>query len=310
MSQDKRLDFVNSWPNTMLFPAEQAFDQLLLNLNGQQCFRPHRFLPTSDREVHITISYLIDALGSLPKRPDHAFDWIWRAMENIVTSSTTGNITDCLRGEAAPKILSCLRTDLRLRRAFFNLLENIPYQTCEYLFKQVASGKPYSVPSTYHPALSKFGKRLLFKGGSGEVTSYPLQFFLATLATKYDYSNHNQRRKGAALLRLGIQGNLLKIGDAEMVLPDSDRLFFLLSGLGYSFRNDRAHANSIAPFQSSYASLKTYAHCWFMFLFVYQSLICYLKTTSSTVPLEGDTAQNFHENTEAYVALFKREIAQ
>ncbi|MCX7252271.1 MAG: hypothetical protein NTX37_12385 [Burkholderiales bacterium] len=310
MSNDKRLDFVNSWPNTALFPAEQAFDELLRNLNGRQCFHPHRFLPTSDREAHITISYLIDALGSLPKRPDHAFDWIWRAMENIVTSYASGNITDCLRVEAAPKILGCLRSDARLHRAFFNLLDKIPYQTCEYLFKQVAAGKPYSVSSKNHAAMSKFGKRLLLRSGSGEITSYPLQFFLTALTTKYDYSNHSQRRNGAALLRLGIQGGLLRIGNAELQLADSDRLFFLLSGLGYSFRNDRAHANSIAPFQSSYASLKTYAHCWFMFLFVYQSLICYLKTISSAVPLDGDTVQNFYENTDSYVALFKREIAQ
>lgn len=310
MSQDKRLEFVNSWPSTSLFPAEIAFKKLLESSDEVQLFHPHRFLQTTDREAHITISYLIDALQSLPNRPDHAFDWIWRALENIVTSSAPGNITDCLRSEAAPKIVGILHSDRKLRFAFFSLLEQIPYQTCEYLFKQIARGAPYSVTPSYQPQLSKFAKRVLFKGGSGAIISYQLQFFLSALANKYDFNNESQRRNGAALLRLGLQGRTIKLDGADLMLPESDRVFFLLSGLGYSFRNDRAHANSIAPFQSSYASLKTYAHCWFMFLFVYQCLICYLKANPTTTPLAGNSSENFAINSAVFAKLFKKQIKQ
>lgn len=310
MSQDLRLTYVNSWPNITKFPAESAFDQRLTDMGNTQLFVPHQFLETPSREAHITISYLIDALSSLPRRPDHAFDWTWRAFENIVSSSAAGNITNLLRTEATPQISGYLLGHATSRQAFFSLLEQVPFQTCEYLFKQIALGAPYSSLSTAAGSLSKFAKRLLFNNGGGPIVSFPLLYLLSFLSTRYSYNDNAKRRNGAALLRLALKGQRLALEGVDLQLSVSDRVFLLLSGLAYSFRNDRAHANSIAPFQSSLATLRTYAHCWFMFLLTYQCLVCYLRTRPDPPILTGNTDENFRRNNEKYIALFGREIRQ
>lgn len=310
MSQDLRLNHINSWPNVKNFPAEAAFDRRLIEMGELQLFFPHKLAKTASPAAHITISYLIDALGSLPRRPDHAFDWTWRAFENIIGSSASGNITNLLRIEATPHLAEYLLSNVDSQQVFCGLLEHIPYQTCEYLFKQIYLGAPYSGLSTSAGSLSKFAKRLLFFNGGGPIASYPLLYLLSFISTRYSYTHNERRRKGAALLRLALQGRKLDLEGVDLRLPVSDRVFLLTSGLAYSFRNDRAHANSIAPFQSSYATLKTYAHCWFMFLLTYQLLVCYLRTRPGPPILNGETSENFKINTERYIALFSREIRQ
>ncbi len=172
------------------------------------------------------------------------------------------------------------------------------------MLKRIIESGPYTFIPGDHKNLKSYAKRLLFADGNPLIISAPLQTTLAHLAVTYDYTDELQRRNGASLLRRIVRGEEVNLVGTSVQLTRDEQLFFLLSGLGYAFRNDRAHAKSIAPFRSSYASTKTYAHCWFMFLLIYEITFSFLHTTQSPHQLTGCPGKNFMDNNNAFEKLF------
>lgn len=294
------------WPTAQEFPAESHFRDRTSKFTIGDLFFPYQIPQTTDKHVHIVISYLLDAVDSLPYRPDHAFDWVWRAFEYLTNNSCggIGNITDTIRNFVCPEIDWYFLSNNQAENAFFDLVEKIPMQTCEYWIKRIVAAGPYNYTSGNHKVLSSYAKRLLFANGQPTVTSPAIHAVLCHLGSKYNLSDTTQRRSGAALLRRIIRGEPVSLGSTPVQLNRSEILFFLISGLGYAFRNDRAHAKSIAPFRSSYASVKTYAHCWFMFLLIYEATFMFLHSRRSPQIFTGCPALNFIKNNQAYAKLF------
>lgn len=301
-----RIMHFNQWPATQEFKAEAEFKSRLDNFEVGELFFPYQLPNSRDKNLHICVSYFLDAVDSLPLRPDHAFDWAWRGFEFLSEriQSKKENITDRLRSTVVPAIESLFASDKTAESSFFSFASEIPFQTCEYLLKRISEGAPYTFSPGPKLQISSYAKRLLLSNGNPPVVSSQLQEVLVYLSTRYDCSDSNERRNGASLIRRLIRLESVTLGSNSIQLSRSDVLFFLISGLGYAFRNDRAHAKSIAPFRSSYASLKTYAHCWFLFLLLYKVTLLLLHTPNSPVVLSGSPSDNFYKNTRAFSALF------
>lgn len=109
MSQIERINFYNTWPNGQRFIAEQQFEEHLKSVGGK-FFTPIALNNNLSATGHISLSYTLDSLDSLPMRPDHAFDWIWKAFEHLTKAAAPNlNITDSLRSFATPTICTILK---------------------------------------------------------------------------------------------------------------------------------------------------------------------------------------------------------
>lgn len=306
MAKQQRIDHFNMWPRAQEFPAESHFRDRVSKFDIADLFFPYQIPQTTNQHVHIVISYLLDAIDSLPYRPDHAFDWAWRAFEYLTNNSSggIGNITDTIRNFVCPEIDLYFSSNNQAENAFFELVEKIPLQTCEYWIKRIVEAAPYTFSPGNHKVLSSYAKRLLFANGQPPITSPAIHAVLCHLGSNFNLSDTTQRRNGASLLRRIIRAESVLLGSTTVQLSRSEILFFLISGLGYAFRNDRAHAKSIAPFRSSFASVKTYAHCWFMFLLIYEVTFMFLHSKNSPQVFTGCPAPNFINNNHAYAKLF------
>lgn len=305
MSKDQRISHFNEWPTGQNFPAELSFKKRIKEFDLKELFIPYRLPSSNDSHLHISVSYLLDMVDSLPERPDHAFDWAWRAFEYLgKTSFSTSNITEFLRKNVCPALEDYFREHPKVINEFTDLLRRIPMQTCEYLLKRIQEGGPYIFAIGKHNKLSGYAKRVLFDNGNPPVVSQATQDLLTHFHANYVYSNTQQRRDGASLLRRVLRGELVFINGNPTWLSRQEILFFAVSGLAYTFRNDRTHATSIAPFRSSTAGIKTYAHCWFMFLLTYQMTMLLLHADSSPIKLFGSLDDNFSKNNNAFSKLF------
>ncbi len=267
MPKQQRIDHFNQWPLAQKFKAESLFEDRLAKFKLQEIFFPYQLPSTSNSDIHITVSYLLDAVDSLPTRPDHAFDWTWRAFEYLSVSAFPKlNITNRLRSGICPELSTYFNTNRIAAEEFVTLLKLIPFQTCEYFLKRIIENGSYIFSPGGNKNFSSYAKRLLFSNGNPPITSQDTQTILSHLHTRFDYKDTVQRRNGASLLRKIVSMTPIVINNKTIQLTRDEMVFLALSGLGYEFRNDRAHAKSIAPFRSSYACIKTYAHCWFMFL--------------------------------------------
>ena len=303
MSQVERLSFYNSWPNGKPSTAERQFQDLVTSVNGP-LFIPIPLSTSLDKKGHISLSYIIDALDSLHNRPDHAFDWAWKAFEHLTKKGAPPalSITEALRSYATPILCNVLNSDPNAATAFNGLVGKVPLQTARFLLKKIVAEGPYTPPQT------AFSKRMLYANGNGPIQSAALQALLDKLS-KYDYSVPNDRRNGASLIRKAMKGQLLSYPLGQFSLSQKDVVFFLLSGLGYGFRNDRTHANAISPFLSSKARIKTYAHCWFSFLVMYY-LLSMLWSNEGYIAAPNALGVNFSANNSAFLSLFSAAIGK
>lgn len=301
--KQKRIDQFNHWPRSQEFDAEQKFKNRIAGIDLPELFFPYLLPSSNDKDFHVCVSYFLDALDSLPLRPDHAFDWVWRGFEylSLRVMGGQGNITNSLRNIVCPTLDLFFLSDVNSGDAFFELIERIPFQTCEYLLKRIKESGPYSASGGQ---LSSYAKRMLYSNGNPPIVSPPIQQVLEFLFNNYDLQNYQDRRNGSSLLRRIIRRERLVLGKETVELTKSEVVFLLVSGLGYAFRNDRAHAKSIAPFRSSTAKITTYAHCWFMFLLFYEVTFALLHTSASPVVLDGPLAINFRANNEAFSRIF------
>lgn len=302
MSQQDRLDFYNTWPSGARFAAETEFSKRIAAANGP-LFVPIQVNANLTTEGHVSLSYVLDALDSLPLRPDHAFDWTWKAFEHLTKKGApASNITEALRVFSVPQVCSALNNDANAAGAFKAFVDMMPMQTARYLLKKVIKQKPYVNPST------SLAKRLLLANGNGPITSPALQALLDKLST-YNYSIADDRRKGASLIRKALGMQTLGYPLGQFTLSQHDVILLLLSGLGYEFRNDRTHANAISPFTSSKAKVTTYAHCWFSFVLIYYFLTL-LWTNNGFVPAQGALGINYMQNNAGFQTLFSSVIGK
>lgn len=120
MSKQTRLENFNNWPKSKLFDAEATFIDKLNNFKYEEIFSPCKIKENNDYDTHILISYLLDMVDSLPKRPDHSFDWVWRAFEYMVSDRFSNtNTTSNLRKIVEQDITSIFINNENIKESFF-----------------------------------------------------------------------------------------------------------------------------------------------------------------------------------------------
>ncbi|MFE7131855.1 hypothetical protein ACFVIM_13420 [Streptomyces sp. NPDC057638] len=260
----ERIDIIAEWSRSGVLeerrrlPIEDQFAQRVSRA-GSRFFVPLPLTYSDDRWYNTQVSLLLEALDALPRRPDHAFDSVWKVLENTADTWTRQNagrrnITHSLGRASADPRLSGPVTEA--------LLADVPTQTCEYLFKRLIVGEP--------EASSRSARRRISDGyGPGDPLRTEIATFLPLVEDIFATRDPDTARRGASLLRRALRGESLTLADTPLTLSLPARLRILLCGLLYTARNERYHGESFSPFYSSTASLKTYTHPHYLFLASY-----------------------------------------
>jgi hypothetical protein len=270
------------------FPVEQAFAERLNKLEVP-FFRPVALPYSDDRVYNTQVSYIVDALDLLPKRPDVAFDSVWKAFEVVCLAVGNTNITDSL-----DKVLTGRLVD----REVLNLLcSAAPAQACEFMYAR-------AVAATEEGAGLMNSEDKRWHRLKSDANWPPL---LASL--KRRNATGQQRRDGAMLLRRALQGDELDLSGEKIRLSEDTRGWLLVGCFLYTARNERFHGLSFSPFISSAAKVSTFTHPYFAFLGTY-GLLCSLWSSSDArcgVGLDSDVVLfNVQENLESARLLFGR----
>ncbi|WP_431781580.1 hypothetical protein [Streptomyces chumphonensis] len=261
----ERIDIIAAWSTSGIVAErrrlliEEQFAQRVTR-TGSRFFVPLPLPHSDDLWYHTQVSFLLEALDALPRRPDIAFDSAWKVLEKTaVTRLPTRrggrpNVTDALKLLSADRRLSGAVTEA--------LLADVPSQTCGYLFKRLVLREPAE-------SSAQARKRLSTGYGAGDGLPAEIDAFLALVEKRYAAPDTDTARRGAMLLRRALSGERLDVGGTPVALSPQARLRILLCGLLYTARNERYHGESFSPFYSSAASIKTYTHPHYLFLAAY-----------------------------------------
>jgi len=296
-----RIDFLKKWPNTKKFECEINFEHRISLMKDIPLYYPIKFSYNDDNDLHTVISFIIESLDCLPYKPDNSFDWLWKSFEFCLGKIyTTENITEKLQKLIKELSIPTEKEIVLGANSLINLAKEIPFQTCEYLFKKI------SQDGSFKPTpQGKIGKRTLLNNGNGAIIVYPnLQTLLDYITTSFSINNHEEVRKAASLLRKAIKQNEVTLKEIKITLSDDEIYALIISSLTYSFRNDRTHAELFAPFRSSTATLTTYAHCWYMTLVVHCLLITIINKAIPTTNLDINIDDNIKNNIDSFKKLF------
>jgi hypothetical protein len=312
-SKQQRIEIVNSWPTKNQFDIEQVFSKKLETLNIKESFRPTHLNYSNEKYYQRSVAYIIDSLDFLPNRPDLAFDFIWRAIDFLSKQSVleeniqVNNDKDILNAAVSNIWTIYFNSNPNIKNTFLELIKSIPVQSCEYLFKRIYATFDDTKPNNPNKEVSRL---IGFDGGA--VRNLQAKQIIEIVKTKYPYTDPILRRKGSRFLFRYIQGDELRISAEEpsnTIQADfSQSLNFIINGILYTFRNDRAHGGVFSPFRSSKATMRTYAHCSFCFLAGYYLLIALIHKRDNNIIIEDRLINNYRLNLELYKNLYGRNL--
>ncbi|GAA3014197.1 hypothetical protein [Streptomyces fulvorobeus] len=292
----ERIDIITEWSQSGILEerrrllVEEQFAERVARANSR-FFIPLPLTYSDDIWYNTQVSFLLEAFDALPRRPDIAFDSVWKVLERSASMwlpSHLGrrrNITDTLGQLSADSRLSCSVTEI--------LLADIPSQTCGYLFKRLITREPVESSGRARMRLAK-------SYGVGDVLPSEIEAFLALVEKRYAAPDTDTARRGAMLLRRALNGETLDVAETQISLSLHARMRILLCGLLYTVRNERYHGESFSPFYSSAASIKTYTHPHYLFLAAYALVhLVWAHTNNSYAPsldaVEENTVTNLRE---------------
>ncbi|WP_206667351.1 hypothetical protein, partial [Bacillus cereus] len=82
------------------------------------------------------------------------------------------------------------------------------------------------------------------------------------------------------------------------------------SGLLYTYRNDRFHANAFSPFKSSKATIKTYAFAHFSFLFTYYLVLMVFHEDNPSDFKLSDIFFNVNHNLDLFINIYGKHLTR
>jgi len=312
-SKRRRIEIVHSWPSKAQFEIEKIFSEKLQSLSIPEAFRPVSLNYSNEKFFQRSIAYMLDALDFLPYRPDLAFDFIWRAID-FLTSQTVSeqgiscnNDKDILRASVDTLWTNYFKTNPILNACFLKLIQCVPVQSCEYLFKRLYANYDASKPNNPNKEISRL---IAFDGGAAR--NLEAKQVIELIRQNYPYDGMISRRKGSRFLFRYIKGDELTVSDGALSKTISanlaQQLNFCINGILYTLRNDRAHGGVFSPFRSSKATLRTYAHCGFSFLLAYYLLLALIDIRDDKLINKELLINNYHLNIELFTDLYGRNL--
>lgn len=320
--KQRRIQYFRKWkPNltletydsSLLFPIEVAY--LKRVIHTQNFFVPFRFKYRIDENYHKQLSFLIDALEFLPLRPDLAFDSVWKSLESFITyidrrnnPGSTKNITDLLK-IFATNWENRISSNSHLSFLVSELYKHMPIQVNEYIVKK---------------SLGEFNPSVQFKDNGKSykriaAISPNIVTLVTTLSSIYGYGNLTGKdTRNAAML---LNKLFCRKDDEEKIeipldsnneyeITTLEKLSLIVSGLLYTYRNDRFHANAFSPFKSSKATIKTYAFAHFSFLFTYYLVLMVFHEDNPSDFKLSDIFFNVNHNLDLFINIYGKHLTR
>lgn len=275
----KRVLNHNNWPSIDLFDCERSLLAEMAKHNIQQIFSTAKLeADDTDEDFNALVGYILDGLDSLPRRPDAAFDCLYRAIDrNLYYFTKPGS------SQMHTLVDELFNKNPNEWAAITNILtECMPQQTADYAANRVLDCHIESNPP-HTDAMKTRAKRSL---GSDRYKEFCEKYLVKNPQISGEYFNlemHQKRNAGRLMLnffRLTAplilkQGatpkasGLLDLTNSANLLSPNEKLRSLLEILIATYRHERFHGQTFTPFRSSKASLKTYAHAYYVLMVTY-----------------------------------------
>lgn len=277
-TSETRVSNHNSWPLIEPFPCERDFLERMAQKNMQQIFVTANLVANSkDEPFNAAVGHILDALDSLPRRPDAAFDCLYRVIDQ--------NLKIYIQPGAAP--MGSLVEKLFLQEPISwtviteTLAKNMPRQTADYAASRaldcfVENNPPHTERMKSRARRSLGATRYLEMKTKYLITNpqHTGMYFLP-----YKHRRDAGRfmfllfRSSAAVAKKTtstvVTKSTLDLSVSANILPAQSKLYALLEVCLATYRHERFHGEAFSPFRSSKATLKTYAHAYYMLIAAY-----------------------------------------
>ena len=325
--KELRIDRINTWKPRLekneydfLFPIESEFlDRIETELITEdlKVFTPLNYPYNLDKDYHIYISYLIECLDVMPLKMDLSFDFSWKGLEFYMGRAyechkgiSTGNISDLIKYSNSNYWDAIISSSSVIQEQMEFFLKSLPSQSYEYLAKRML--KNYSV---INPKANKLYTRLAMTNGNVDPK---IDNLIRDLHGKYgSLTDGNATRKVGRIMFKLLNGDVIELPDYNNPVVENsyeftrkEKIDIIVNGILYTYRNERFHGNTFSPFKSSKASLMTYSHAHYSFLWSYflvNITKLYLNNTGISLT---QIEENMKININAYEALYGRHLTK
>lgn len=269
-----------------LFRVEQEY-RLRVDAVRNELFRPLPLSVENDHHKGREVSYLVDSLSLLEERPDLAFDVMWKAFDSAISRVSARNITDSLHTFVDSRWASDSIVN--------ELCSFVPFRASSYMYKKLVVGDSSGVTD------ERATKRL------SRLDSCSLELLFCYLRDKFGSVDPASRRDGVRVLAQSLSGRPVSTGGGPSIsLNSTERCGLLISGLLYTFRNERIHGGITSPFLSSKANIGTYTVPWYASVVAYYCLILvWLRDDGGVASdFEAEILDSIRKNKSSLLALF------
>lgn len=267
----KRVDYINNWPKSKPFIAEQNYKKRCDNfIETHQIypFQPMKVWQSEDDTYNRTISHLIDSLDMMPYHPNFSFQFIFSGLDYFTNYLYSKNTTSSLKYTISD-LATLIQQNADIKSTFDSLFEVFPVNTSLYLYKCLYGDSSHN---------SNVKKRICTDQNNSDIPDHDNITDLVFSQYGYDPANYNNGliRKGALLYRKMFVQDTVIINSQSIAISNKLRLYLLLCGVIYSLRNDALHGSSMSSTKSSLTTPKRYASNYYCFLATYTILMIML----------------------------------
>ena len=255
---NKRIDYINNWPNVVPFEAEKNYEKRcndFADQNGRHPLSLMKLWVDTDVTYNRAISHFIDSIDMMPYHPNFAFTFSFSALDCCVKEiCSNSNTTICLKTVSDEiSILADQNNDVN--SSLVALFSAIPVHATMYLYKCSCNFKPHN----------KAYSRLTTNSDNTE-NAYRKNIIDAI---ELKYGKDILNRKPALLYRKIFNSVDIVLNGATINITNSFRIHLLLSGIIYSLKNDSFHGASMLSTKSSQTTPKRYAMNYYCYIATY-----------------------------------------
>lgn len=267
----KRVDYINNWPKSQPFSAEQNYEKRCNNFietHQTYPFRPVKVWWSNDDTYNRTISHLIDSLDMMPYHPNFSFQFIFSGLDYFTNKLYSKNTTSNLKHTIAD-LVALIQQNADIKRTLDSLFEVLPVNTSLYLYQCLYGNSGHN---------SNVKNRVCTDQNNSRIPNHDSITNLVFSKYGYDPANYNNGliRNGALLYRKMFVLDTVEINGQSITISNELRLYLLLCGVIYSLRNDALHGSSMSSTKSSLTSPERYASNYYCFLTTYTVLMIML----------------------------------
>lgn len=276
----KRVDYINNWPKSQPFSAEQNYEKRCNNFietHQTYPFRPVKVWWSNDDTYNRTISHLIDSLDMMPYHPNFSFQFIFSGLDYFTNKLYSKNTTSNLKHTIAD-LVALIQQNADIKRTLDSLFEVLPVNTSLYLYQCLYGNSGHN---------SNVKNRVCSDQNNSRIPNHDSITNLVFSKYGYDPANYNNGliRNGALLYRKMFVLDTVEINGQSITISNELRLYLLLCGVIYSLRNDALHGSSMSSTKSSLTSPERYASNYYCFLTTYTVLMIMLIMKTITDPM-------------------------